>query len=179
MALILTPVSSSPFTDLIAAIKSKIESTDLSFVKYLNSQGTPLRNVFSQTGAGGKLNQWDPPGAKCPAVVLLASAFPPVEDMGVGDERWFFTVTIMFKMKLPNQDATVGFDACWELIRTIMAGWRQPQLDPIGSVTGVCDYEIDGNLTPHISDPESGKSYARMAFDLTVRYNKNILGNGV
>lgn len=181
MPVTLDPVTEGqdPFTLIMDALETKIGSSDLSFYKFLDQQGTPLKNIYTQREPGGKKNGWDPVLSKCPAVVLLASAFPPGEDHGVGDERWFFAVTVMFKMKLKNQNATPAFQAAYELIRTIHAGWRTPQLDPIGSIVGLCDYEIDGNVTPHISDEEAGRSVARVAFDIRFRFNKNILGGGV
>ena len=181
MPLTLEPLTNGqdPFTLIMDALEAKIGDTDLSFYKYLDSLGTPLKNIYTQREPGGSKNGWDPPRSKCPAVVLLASAFPPAEDRGIGDERWYFAVTILFKMSLKNQNATPAFQASYELIRTLMAGWRTPQLDPLGSVPGVCTYEIDGNVTPHISDEESGRSVAKMAFDIRFQFNKNILGGGV
>lgn len=179
MTLTLDPVVTDPFGAIVTAIAGKIANTNLSFAKYLTAQGMPLKRVYTQTEPGGLKNAWDPALDKCPAVVIVASAFPAVDDMGIGDERWYFAVTIMFKMRLPGSDATPGFHAAYELIRTLFAGWRTPQLDPIGSIAGVCDYEIDGNVTPHISDEQSGRAVARVAFDLRVRFNKNILGGGI
>jgi hypothetical protein len=181
MPLTAEPVASGqdPFNLIVAALESKLGDTNLSFCKFLTAQGTPLKNIYTQRGSGGSKNAWDPVLSKCPAIILLASAFPSGEDHGIGDERWFFSVTVMFKMRLDSQDATPAFQASYELLRTIFAGWRTPQLDPIGSIPGLCDYEIDGNVTPHIADEDSGRAVAKLAFDVRFRFNKNILGGGV
>jgi hypothetical protein len=176
MSLTLEPLTTDPWSAIVEAVADKIENTDLSFYKYLESIGTPLRTVYTQTDPGGDKNMWDPPLSKCPAVVLLSSAFPPVEDHGIGDERWWFSVTIYFKMRLPEKDASKGFQACHELLRTLFAGWRQSQLDPLQQITGVRDYAVEGNVTPDIATPESGKAVAQVVFDLKFRLAESILG---
>ena len=173
MSLTLEPLSEDPWGLIVDTLKTKIENSDLSFVKYLDSIGLNDLNVYHQR-APGKFG-WDPPISKCPAIILLASAFPSVDDRGAGDERWYFSVTVLFKMPV-RRDAQEAFQACHELIRTIFAGWRPGTLDPLSTIDGVGAYAIDGNIAPDIADPESGRGVARLAFDLRFRLNQQILG---
>lgn len=174
MTLTLDPLAQDPWGLIVDTLKSKIESTDLSFQKYLSQIGLGDVNVYHQRGPGKMA--WDPPISKCPAVILLASAFPAADDMGAGDERWYFTVTVLFKMPVRRDGASQAFQACHELVRTVFAGWRPGTLDPLSTIPCVGDYMIEGNLTPDIADADSGRGVARLAFDLRFRLNHTILG---
>lgn len=178
--LTLEPLATDPWGAIVTALANKIKDTNLSLHKYLTAQGHPTLKVFTQMAPapGEKNNQWDPPLSACPAVVLMSSAFPFADDRGVGDERWYFAVTVMFKMRLTGGDATPGFQACHELIRTIWAGNRTGSLDPLQAVAGgaVGGYSVEGNLTPEISTEASGRSVARVAFDIRFRLNQRIFG---
>lgn len=178
MPLTLDPLATDPWGQIITTLAAKIANTNLSLHKYLVAEGHPTLKVFTQMAPapGERNNQWDVPLSSCPGVVLLGSAFPFVKDNGAGDERWYFAVTVMFKMRLTGADATPGFQACHELIRTIWAGYRTGTLDPLLQLPGVGDYEIEGNITPEVSTPESGRSVARVAFDIRFRLNQRILG---
>jgi len=174
MTLTLEPLAQDPWGLIVDTMASKLTSADLSLAKYIASIGLPALRVYHQRAPGK--NGWDPPLSKCPAIILLASAFPAADDMGVGDERWYFTVTVMFKMPVKGADATEAFQACHELVRTLFAGWRPGTLDPLSTIDCVGDYMIEGNLAPDISDPESGRGVARLAFDVRFRLNQTILG---
>lgn len=176
--LTLEPLASDPWGAIVTALANKIKDPNLSLHKYLTAQGQPALRVFTQMAPspGERNNQWDPPLDRCPAVVLMSSAFPFADDRGVGDERWYFAVTVMFKMRLPGGDATSGFQACHELIRTIWAGNRTGSLDPLQAVNGVAGYSVEGNLTPEISTEVAGRVVARVAFDIRFRLNARIFG---
>ena len=176
MTLSLDPLTTDAWGQIIDVLKSKIENPNLSFVKYLNSIGMPLRKVYTQKEPDGSGNGWDPNLSRCPAVTLLASAFPFADDHGAGDERWYFSVTVMFKMQVRRGDASEAFQASHELLRTIWAGWRPGNEDPFSAIRGIHSYRVEGNVTPHIADDSAGREAARVAFDVRFRLAETILG---
>lgn len=179
MSLVLEPltVGEDPWSKIVTTLGAKIASEDLSLHKYLNSLGLPDITVFDQTGELSGSNVWEPTADQCPAIVLLVEPHPAVDDDGAGAENWFVDVSVDFKMNLREADATVGFQAAYELIRTIFAGWR-PGLadDPLSALPAVSNYQIVGEVIPHISAGSHGRWTGRCFFVLRFTISDTILG---
>lgn len=174
MPLSLEPLTDDPWVEILEALGTKIKNPDLSLAKYLQSINQNPITVFDQTGEDA--NNWDPPVDRCPAVVLLTGPFPFAEDKGIGDERWSFSVMVLFKMHLENADARQGIRAVHELIRTIFYSWRTAQLDPLQAITGVYDYDVEGDFSPFLAAEAGGRWVARAAFTVRFKMTESILG---
>ena len=182
MSLTLEPQADNPFVDMLEGLSAKIKDADLSFVKELIDQGqitlASELNVFDQTVEADRTHAYDPPLSRCPAVTLLTSGFPPARDRGIGNEIWHFEVAVLFKMELPEKDARDGLRAFWELTRTVMAGNKTPQIDPIASAVGVrlADYRIADDIAPPTSSERDGFRVARGMFIIQFRIAENLRG---
>lgn len=169
------PTGSDPWTKIINALAAKIADTDLSFVKYLTAIGQESLNVFTNMEDTDKA--WDPPLQDCPAIMLNADAHPAVEDHGPGMEVWYLDVGVEMKLHLDEGAADRGYQACYELVRTLFVGWRQGlSIDPISALPEVADYHIEGEVMPRIVTPAVGRYTARCYFVVRVRIADTILG---
>jgi hypothetical protein len=175
MALTLDIDPTPPFSAILDALSGKIGDANLSFAKYLASQSLPAVKVFDQTVEADRAHAYDPPLSLCPAVTLLTSGFPPVQDRGVGSEIWHFEVAVLFKMELPQKDSRIGLDAFWELVRTVMAGNKTPQIDPLGQISGMADYDIRDEISPPTSSERDGFRVARGMFVVRFRIAERVL----
>ena len=182
MSLTLDPQSSNPYADIIDGLAAKIANPDLSFVKELVAQGlisdeTEL-NIFDQTVEEDRRHAYDPPLSLCPAVTILTSGYPPVADRGIGTEIWHFDVAVMLKLELPDRDSRKGLRAYWELTRTVLAGNKTPQLDPLAQTVGpkLADYQIADDMAPPTSSERDGFRVARGMFIVQFRYSDNVRG---
>lgn len=169
------PTGSDPWTTIILSLAEKIASEDLSFVKYLTAIRQNQINVFTNMTDTEKA--WDPPLDECPAIMLTADAHPGVEDHGAGQEIWFLDVGVEMKLHLAEGGAEQGYQACYELVRTIFAGWRQGlAIDPLSALQHVADYQIEGEVMPRIVTPSVGRYTARCFFLVRFKIADTILG---
>lgn len=183
MTLTLEPAAECPYVNLLEGLSAKIKDANLSFVKELQAQATAhghtySLHVFDQTVEADQVHAYDPPLSLCPAVTLLTSGFPPVRDRGIGSEIWHFEVAVLFKMELPEKDSREGLRAFWELTRTIMAGNKTPQIDPIAiaAAGALADYRIADEMNPPTSSERDGFRVARGMFIVQFRVADNLRG---
>lgn len=160
---------------VVEKLRDKIKDPTLSFYKYLVAKGYTIPKVYERWGPSATQPMLDPPLSECPAVTLDAYNTDFVDDRGSGDERWFFSVAVAFKIEVKNQDARVPIRATHELLRTIFHKWRGlGPSDPM-FVPGLANYEIEGNIAPTYFSG-GGILTARTRFGLRFTFSETILG---
>lgn len=163
------------WVNVVSKLKDKIQDTTLSFHKYLVGKGYPAPNVFARFGPSVVEPVFDPPLDLCPAVVIDAYDTDFVEDHGAGDERWFFSLAVVFKVEVRDQDVRVPIRATHELVRTIFHRWRALGPADALDVRGLGNYEVQGNLSPKFFQG-AGILTAKTAFTLRFTLSETILG---
>lgn len=170
----LEPDDTCPAVDLLEALAAKIEDPRLALVKRLAQEDLPPIKVFDQTLDEEGRHAFDPPVSQCPAVVLMTSSAPPLTERGT--EIWHYEIAVNFKMEVPQKDMRAPLRVFWDLIRTVLVGNKQAQIDHIGSIVGVADYRISDNILWPMSD--ATRRIARGAFTIQFRFADNVLSQG-
>lgn len=172
-------VADNPWVKVVTALRAKILSTDLSFVaacQALFGKAPQVWARFDNQEIGAADGYFDPPLPMCPVVLLTPVNTPPFEDDGMGQDKWSLSYSVIAKYELRDGDSRKALSANYELLRTIMWGYKPGSLDTLRPAhAGLKKYSIAGDLTPNIAKA-SAQTVAKTMFVIRFEAIEGFLG---